>query len=370
MKIAIDLAKKGKGRVYTNPLVGCVIVKGNKVIGKGWHKYFGGEHAEINALTDAGRSAIGSDLYVTLEPCNSYGKRPPCTLAIIKAGIKRVYYAVHDKNVLGSKEILEKNGVEIYSGLLKGQTEILMKDYLKYLESKPKVSVKAAMTLDGKIATYEYDSKWITSKKSRKVVYKMRSLYDAVLVGANTALKDNPFLTVHSKKLKNPVRVVIDSNLKLPRLHNLFDSSVPTVVIYDLNITDIPKYLGKEGIILAPVDINAAKKDFSIIVKKLNSFSIKRILIEGGSEIIASALFSNVVDDIYFFVAPRIIGGKTSISVVGGNGVKRISESLRVKNMGIKKIASDFLITGQIDKAYPSSRHLLLEMESTVKSLL
>jgi diaminohydroxyphosphoribosylaminopyrimidine deaminase/5-amino-6-(5-phosphoribosylamino)uracil reductase len=368
MQIAIDLAKKGKGRVYTNPLVGCVIVKDNKVIGKGWHKYFGGEHAEINALTDAGRSARGSDLYVTLEPCNSYGKRPPCTLAIIKAGIKRVYYAVHDKNVLGSKEILEKSGVEIYSGLLKKQTEILMKDYLKYLKSKPKVSVKAAMTLDGKIATYEYDSKWITSKKSRKIVYKMRSLYDAVLVGANTALKDNPFLTSHSKELKNPVRVVIDSNLKLPGSHNLFDSSVPTVVIYDLNITDMPKHFGKEGIILAPVDISASKKDFGIIVKKLNSFSIKRILIEGGSEIIASALFSNVVNDIYFFVAPRIIGGKASISVVGGNGVKKISESLWVKNMRVKKIASDFLVTGQIDKKH--IRHLLPETESAVKSLL
>jgi diaminohydroxyphosphoribosylaminopyrimidine deaminase/5-amino-6-(5-phosphoribosylamino)uracil reductase len=350
MRFAIDLAKKAKGRVYTNPLVGCIIVKDDKIIGRGWHKFFGGEHAEINALTDAGINARGSDLYVTLEPCNSYGKRPPCTLAIIKAGIKRVYYAVNDKNVSGSKEILKKNGVEVHSGLLKKQTHILMIDYLKYLKSKSKVSIKAAMTLDGKIATYNYDSKWITSEKSRKAVHKMRSLYDAILIGANTALKDNPFLTVHSEKLKNPVRVVIDSNLKLPESHHLFDSTVPTIVIYDLRITKTPKHLDKEGIILAPIDINASKKDFNIVVKKLNSFSIKRILIEGGSEIIASALFSNVVDDICFFVAPKIIGGSDSISVVGGNGVKQISESLHVKNMRVRKIGSDFLITGQIDK--------------------
>jgi diaminohydroxyphosphoribosylaminopyrimidine deaminase/5-amino-6-(5-phosphoribosylamino)uracil reductase len=348
MQIALDLAKKGNGRVYTNPLVGCIIVKDNKIVGRGWHKCFGGNHAEVNALIDAGKNAEGADLYVTLEPCNSYGKRPPCTLAIIKAGIKRVYYAVPDSNVSNGREILERKNIEIHEGLLKKQSRILIRDYLNHLKNKPKVSIKAAMTLDGKIATYEYDSKWITSEKSRNFVHKMRARYDAVLVGMNTALKDNPFLTTHSKNLKNPIRVVIDSELKLPKSHHLFDACVPTVIVYDLNITSIPKHLNREGIILSPVNIEAAKKDFNMIIKKLNSLSIKRILIEGGSEIIASALFSNAVDDIYFFIAPKITGGRTAVSVVGGTGVKKMSESLRIKNLKVKKINSDLLITGQI----------------------
>ncbi|MCA6079360.1 MAG: bifunctional diaminohydroxyphosphoribosylaminopyrimidine deaminase/5-amino-6-(5-phosphoribosylamino)uracil reductase RibD [Endomicrobium sp.] len=348
MQIALNLAKKGKGKVYPNPLVGCVIVKDNKVVGKGWHQHFGGNHAEINALRDAGGNAEGADLYVTLEPCNSYGKKPPCTLAIVKAGIKRVYYAIPDSNVSGSREVLQKNNIEVYEGLLKKQAEVLIKDYLKYLKSKPKVSVKAAMTLDGKIATYEYDSKWITSEESRNFVHKMRSRYDAVLVGTNTALKDNPFLTTHSKNLKNPIRVVIDSKLKLPESHHLFDVCIPTIVIYDSNVKSIPEHLKKEGIILSPIDIDAARKDFNVVVKKLNYLSLKRILIEGGSEIIASALFSNAVNDIYFFIAPKIAGGKTAISVVGGAGVKKISESLPVKNMKVKKVGFDLLVTGRI----------------------
>jgi diaminohydroxyphosphoribosylaminopyrimidine deaminase/5-amino-6-(5-phosphoribosylamino)uracil reductase len=350
MKIAIELAKKGRGRVYTNPLVGCVVVKNNKIVGKGWHQYFGGNHAEINALLEAGEEARGADLYVTLEPCNSYGKKPPCTLAIIKAGIQRVYYAMDDKNISGSKEILERNGVKVYSGVLKYRSKFLINDYLKHLRSKSKVSVKAAMSLDGKIASYDYDSKWITSTESRKLVYKIRSCYDAILVGANTALKDNPFLTTRSKNLKNPVRVVIDANLKLPKTCNLFDGSVPTVVVYDLSITNVPSHLNKEGIVLAPIDIQAAKKDFKVIIKKLNSFSLKSILIEGGSEIIASAMFSGVVEDVYFFIAPKIIGGKFAIPVVGGVGVNKISEALSVKNMKVKKIGSDLLITGLIGK--------------------
>jgi diaminohydroxyphosphoribosylaminopyrimidine deaminase/5-amino-6-(5-phosphoribosylamino)uracil reductase len=348
MQIALDLAKKGNGKVCTNPLVGCVIVKDNKIVGKGWHQCFGGNHAEVNAFIDAGKNAKGADLYTTLEPCNSYGKRPPCTLAIIKAGIKRVYYAVSDSNVSGSREILERNNIEIHEGLLKKQSIILIRDYLKHLKNKPKVSIKVAMTLDGKIATYEHDSKWITSEKARNFVHKMRARYDAVLVGMNTALKDNPFLTTHSKNLKNPIRVVIDSKLGLPKSHHLFDACIPTVIIYDSNITSIPKHLDREGIILSPVNIATAKKDFNIIIRKLNSFSIKRILIEGGSEVIASALFSDAVDDIYFFIAPKITGGRTAVPVVGGTGIKKMSESLRIKNMKVKKIDSDLLITGQI----------------------
>jgi diaminohydroxyphosphoribosylaminopyrimidine deaminase/5-amino-6-(5-phosphoribosylamino)uracil reductase len=348
MQVAIDLAKRGTDKVYTNPLVGCLVVKDDKIVGRGWHQYFGGEHAEVNALADAGKNAKSADLYVTLEPCNSYGKKPPCTLAIIRAGIKRVYYAMSDSNVSGGIEVLRKNGIEVYGGLLKKQVKILIKDYLMHLKNKSRISIKAAMTLDGKIATYKYDSKWITSEKSRDLVHKMRSQYDAVLVGANTVLKDDPFLTTHSKNLKNPMKVVIDSKLKLSKSCHLFDAGAPTIIIYDSGIKKIPNHLNRDGVVLAPVDIIAAKKDFGVIIKKLGSISVKKILIEGGSEVITSALFSDVVDDVYFFIAPKIIGGKNSIPVVGGIGVKKISESLRIKNMKVKKIGFDLLVTGQV----------------------
>ena len=347
MDMAIRLALKGKDSVYPNPKVGCVIVKNDKAVGKGWHEYFGGNHAEINALADAGGNACGADLYVTLEPCNSFGKRPPCTHAIIKAGVKRVFFAVKDPNVSKSSETLKKNGIEVKSGILQNKAKKLIKEYLAHLKTKPKVSVKAAMTLDGKIATYDYDSKWITSEKSRSFAHKLRSGYDAIIVGTNTALKDNPNLTSHGKG-RNPVRVVIDAQLKIPKNYNLADGSVPTVIIYDETIKNVPKYLLKDNIILAPLNISAAKKDFNVIVNKLNILSLKTILIEGGGELISSALFSNSADDIYLFIAPKIIGGKNAVSVTGGMGVKKIADAVKVKSVKVKKIGNDFLFTGKI----------------------
>jgi len=347
MKLVIDLAKKGKGAVEPNPMVGCVIVKNNKVIGKGWHRYFGANHAEIEALNAAGSNARGADLYVTLEPCNSFGKRPPCTKAIVDAGIKRVFFAVKDPNVSNSRVYLEKNGVEVSSGLLNKQAKVLIKNYLKHLKIQPKITIKVAMTLDGKIATEKFDSKWITSQKSRDFVHKLRSKYDAVFVGFNTALKDNPRLTAHNKG-KNPVRVVVDSKLKLPKSYHLFDGETTTIIIYDEKIKTIPAYLKKEKIILAPVNMRSAKKDFNVIVKKLNDLSVKTVLIEGGGEIISSVLFSNAADDIYLFTAPKIIGGKNAVSVVGGKGVAKISGAVKVKNMAVKKIGGDLLITGKL----------------------
>ncbi|MCL2144228.1 MAG: bifunctional diaminohydroxyphosphoribosylaminopyrimidine deaminase/5-amino-6-(5-phosphoribosylamino)uracil reductase RibD [Endomicrobia bacterium] len=352
MEEAVKAAKKDTGNVYPNPLVGCVIVKDNKIIAEGRHEYFGGNHAEINALLKAGRKAEGADMYVTLEPCNSYGKRPPCTQAIIKAGIKRVFFAVKDHNVSGSKETLEKAGVKIYRGLLNKQGKILIKDYLKHLKKKPKVTVKAAMTLDGKIATVDYDSKWITSQKSRSFVHKLRSGYDAVLVGTNTALKDNPYLTSHGKG-RNPVRVIIDENLKIPHSHKLFEDSAAVIILCaaDVNVSRcVPMTHVSLKCLFVPIDFKAAKKDFGVIINKLNSLGLKTILIEGGGEIISSALFSKVVDDIYLFVAPKIIGGKNAVSVTGGTGVKKIKDALKVKNMKVKKIGGDLLITGIISK--------------------
>ncbi|MDR3111814.1 MAG: bifunctional diaminohydroxyphosphoribosylaminopyrimidine deaminase/5-amino-6-(5-phosphoribosylamino)uracil reductase RibD [Elusimicrobiota bacterium] len=350
MKLAIELAKKGKGKVSPNPLVGCVIVKNNKVIAKGWHKYFGANHAEVEALLSAGQNAQGADLYCTLEPCNSFGKKPPCSQAIVKSKIKRVFFAVKDKAVKESVNFMKVNNIEVVGGILEKEAKNLLKDYLIHLKKEPEVCIKTAISLDGKIATYKYDSKWISSKKARNYVHKLRGQYDAVLIGTNTALKDNPFLTTHSKTLQNPVRVVIDSNLNLPKKAHLLDGSVSTVVLYDQTLKKISNHFIKDGIILTPIDIKAAKKNFNVIIEKLNKFSLKRILIEGGGEIISSALFSKSVDKIYFFYSPKIIGGKTAVSVVGGQGVENIVDALKVKNLEISKFGKDFLVVGNLKK--------------------
>ncbi|MDR3049496.1 MAG: bifunctional diaminohydroxyphosphoribosylaminopyrimidine deaminase/5-amino-6-(5-phosphoribosylamino)uracil reductase RibD [Elusimicrobiota bacterium] len=347
MKAAIELAKKGYGKVAPNPMVGCVIVKNNRIIAKGWHKCFGSKHAEIDALCKAGKNAQGADLYVTLEPCNTFGKQPPCSDSIVKAGIKRVFYAVKDPNARGSRQFLVKHGVEVHSGVLSNEAKLLIKEHIEHIKIKNRVSIKAAMTLDGKIATQNYDSKWITCQKSRDFVHRLRTQYDAVLIGSNTALKDNPFLTSHSKG-RNPIRVVIDSNLSIPKNSNLLKNFSPTIIFYDEAIKNTAGHFRKEHIILAPINIKKAKNNFNIIIDKLNVFGIKTILVEGGGEIISSALFSKRVGDIYFFVAPKIIGGKNSISAVGAKGAATIAKALKVQNMTFEKIGQDFLIRGTL----------------------
>lgn len=342
MTHAIALAQKGGGFTHPNPVVGCVIVKNAQVIAEGWHKIFGGLHAEANALKQAGKNAFGADLYVTLEPCSKQGKQPPCTQAIIKAGVKRVFIASADSTQQGVK-ILKQAGVEVYTGLLAKEARALNKDF--FAKTKPHITVKFAMTLDGKIATKNYDSKWITSEKSRSYTHALRSKYDAILVGANTLLKDNPSLTSHGKG-KNPVRVVIANTLKLPKNLNVLDGKVSTVIVCDEKENKIPSYLNKEGIIILKIDFKEFKKDFNVLIKELNKIGLKRVFIEGGGETISSALFSGCVNDIFAFIAPVIVGGRGAISPVEGAGVDKIKQGLKLKNMKIQKIGSDILIRG------------------------
>jgi diaminohydroxyphosphoribosylaminopyrimidine deaminase/5-amino-6-(5-phosphoribosylamino)uracil reductase len=348
MKEAVSLALKGKNMVYPNPMVGALIVKDNKVIGRGWHRCFGSNHAEVNAISDAGKDLKGADLYVTLEPCNTYGKRPPCSKAIIETGIKRVFYGSADPLVKGgSAKLLESKGIEVNGGICSKETDKLIKDYLLHLKVKPKVSIKAAMTLDGKIASKDYDSKWITSQKSRDFVHSLRTKYDAVLIGSNTAIVDNPHLTSH-KKGKNPIRVAILSKLNLNKNAYLLNDEAPSIIFYNEEIKSIPIYYFRENVLLAPINIKELKKDFSLVINKLKTFGIRTILIEGGSEIIASALFAKAVDDLYLFIAPKIIGGKNAVSVVGGAGFSKIQDALSVKELKVQKIDKDLLITGKL----------------------
>ena len=351
MNAALKLARKEGDFVFPNPLVGCVIVKNGKIIGEGCHKFFGGAHAEANALGAAGKNAAGADMYVTLEPCSSFGKTPPCAQAIIAAKIKRVFYAhsdVNKKNAGLGARILRRAGVDVHAGPLAARARVLNKKFIKHMtRGGIRTDVKFAMSLDGKIASETFDSKWITCKESRNFVHALRSKYDAVIVGTNTVLKDNPFLTSRGKG-KNPVRVVIDENLQTPAGYNVFDGAAVTVFVCGGKIKNIPPRFKKEKVTVLKIDFKKFKKDFKVLTRKLRGCGIKKILIEGGGETISSALFSGAADGVYAFAAPKIIGGRAAVTPVGGNGVNFVSDALKIKNMKVRKTGRDFLFTGDL----------------------
>lgn len=347
MKKALLLAKRGEKNTFPNPMVGCLITKNGKTAGYGWHERFGGPHAEINALKMAGGQAAGATMFVTLEPCSHWGKTPPCVDAIIKSGIKRVVSAMSDPNPRISGRGLKKlamNGINITNNLLSKEAVRLNKRYINALQGgKPTVTVKAAVSLDGKIAANSGDSKWISSKASRNYVHRLRSQYDAVLVGVNTVLYDNPELTSHGKG-KNPVRVIIDPSLKTPLNYNVFNDSAPTLVFYCSGSADKIFKLKNKGIALIRVPKIAGKINFKHIIKKLNILHIYKVFIEGGGETISNALNSAVVSDLMIFVSPIIIGGRSAKTAVEGPGINKIRDAIKAKNLSISRLGRDLLV--------------------------
>ena len=347
IKMTFDLAKKAKGLVYPNPMVGCVLVKNNKIISTGYHKYFGASHAEAQAINSSKTNVVGSTLYVNLEPCNNWGKCPPCVDLIIKSKIKRVICCMKDPNPLTRGKSLKKlkqAKIEVVSGILEKQAKHLNRQYIKHItKAKSYIVIKAAISLDGKIATFSGDSKWISNEKSRNFVHKLRTQFDAILIGTNTVLKDNPVLSSHNKG-KNPVRVILDEKLKIPANYNVIDGKIPTIILHDKNIKKFPTYLKKDCIKLIPIDFKKAKKDFNVVIEKLNKMSLKRVLVEGGGEINASVLKTGKVNEIIAFVAPIIVGGRNAKTFVEGNGIKYIKDSLKFKNIKVKKFGSDIAI--------------------------
>ena len=352
MKMAIHLALKGGNRTFPNPKVGAVIVKDGKVIGKGYHQFYGGPHAEVYALREAGNKARNADMYVTLEPCNHYGKTPPCADALIKAGIKTVYIGMKDPNPLvcgsGIKKLID-NSIKISVGLLESEVKTINKEYLnRIIHDKKHVIVKAAMTVDGKIASYTGDSKWISSPKSREFVHKLRAKVDGILVGLNTVLKDNPELTSHGQG-KNPVRILIDPTLQIPVSANVFDNKAPTIVFHrPVKLKAKLELLKKKGIITVMLSEKHKRINFKYIINELNNMSVNSILIEGGGETIAAAFEARVVNEINLFIAPKIIGGRNAKSPVEGLGIPKIANAIRVKNWKIARFGPDFMISGVI----------------------
>ncbi len=354
MRLALSLARNGRGKVWPNPMVGCVIVNDERIVGKGCHEYFGGPHAEINALTQAGKKALGSTMYVTLEPCNHVGKTLPCTDAIIRAGVKRVVAATFDpnKNVRGKGlRELRDNSIEVFSGMMKREALRLNAAYMKSrMERNKVVIVKAAMSADGKIATRTGDSKWISSRHSRAFVHRLRTTVDAIVVGRNTITRDDPELTSHGAG-PNPVRVVLDTNLTVPMSSKALDNNAPTIVFFAGNPARKKlKSLQKRKVMAVRLPFLNGRMDFREIIARLRQFSLDRVLIEGGGETIANAIESGVATDIVLFIAPKIVGGRMAKTPVEGSGIANIRDSIRLTYCDISRIGSDFVLTAKLGK--------------------
>ncbi|MCX8044977.1 MAG: bifunctional diaminohydroxyphosphoribosylaminopyrimidine deaminase/5-amino-6-(5-phosphoribosylamino)uracil reductase RibD [Desulfobacterota bacterium] len=358
MKLALQLARRGMGWVSPNPLVGAVIVKNNVVIGRGYHERFGGHHAEINALQQAGSEAYGATMYVTLEPCCHYGKTPPCTDAIITSGITRIFVGMVDPNPAVSGRGIQKlrmAGITVETGLLEEQCRLLNEAFIKYItRNVPFVTLKAGLTLDGNIATVTGDSKWITCEHSRRYVHKIRSEVDAVMVGIGTVLADNPRLTARlsEKSVKNPLRVIVDEKLRIPLSSKVLQTKLAqgTLLATSPALAQSRKarQIQATGAQIFSVPLKRGLIDLKALIKKLGAMGIASLLIEGGSELNASALAAEIVDKIMFFYAPKIIGGRKAIHVVGGKGIRKIAKAITLSNMTIKRIGSDFLVTGYV----------------------
>lgn len=358
MRLCLRLALKGRGYVSPNPLVGAVIVKEGRIIAKGYHPAFGKPHAEAIAIEKARESTEGSTLYVNLEPCCHYGKTPPCTQAIIKAGIKKVVVAMRDPNPLvdgkGIEE-LKSHGVEVEVGVLEEEAKKLNEPYIKFITTKlPFVVLKMAQSLDGKIATSKGESKWITGEKARDLVHRLRATYDAVLVGAQTVLTDNPGLKTYGKG-RNPVRIVLDGRGRVPPTAKVFEGDAPRIVL--TSQSSPPQWreeLGRKGVEVLiggkeEVDINYA-------LRLLGERNISSILIEGGGETSASFLEAGAVDKILFFIAPKIIGGRDAKTSVEGKGCQFLKDVIKLKSISCKKIGEDFLIEAYPEKGEGCSR--------------
>lgn len=359
MRRALELAKRGWGMTNPNPLVGAVVVKGRKIVGEGYHPYLGGPHAEVVALNEAGERSRNAELYVTLEPCCHYGRTPPCMNKIIESGIKKVYVAMKDPNpkVSGKGiEILKNNGIEVEIGILEKEARKLNEIFIKYITTKlPFVIMKSAMSLDGKIATFLGDSKWITSEESRRLVHKLRQRVSAVLVGVNTVIKDNPRLNVRlsdMKDVKNPYRIVVDSFLRIPLTSQIVKYNDGKTIVATTEYADDYKKmeLEKKGIKLLITNSENGRVSLKDLMKKLGEMEMDSVLIEGGSEINASAIEQNIVDKVIFFIAPKIIGGRTAKSPIGGRGMPFVDMSYHLKEVTVNRIGPDIMIEGYLSE--------------------
>lgn len=355
MRKALDLAKLALGRTSPNPVVGAVIVKDGQIVGEGYHQKAGTPHAEIHALRQAGEQAAGATVYVTLEPCSHFGRTPPCADALIKAGVQKVVIACLDPNPQvagqGAQKLMDA-GIEVELGIMQAEALLVNEAFFKYIQTgQPFVAIKTAMTLDGKIASKTGDSRWITSPDARAYVHQLRNTYDAIMVGIGTVLHDDPRLNtrLEIEDTRDPVRVIIDSQLDLPVNSQIVRTSrEQRSMVFCSSQADIQKQtnLEKAGCEIIRLDHAGAFLPLNRILYYLGSQGICSLLVEGGGQINASLLEGQLVDKVYSFIAPKIIGGNDAPSPVGGQGLSLMKEAWELRSIDIKRFAKDILITG------------------------
>ena len=353
---AVKLARKGKGWVSPNPPVGCVIVADGKIVGRGWHEKYGGDHAEVNALREAGVRARGADAYVTLMPCNHFGKTPPCTRALIAAGINRVFVAVDDPDEISGdgKEYLRNSGVEVQVGCAAKEAEKEMAGFLKFIkEGIPHITLKYAMTFDGKIATSTGSSKWISAEESRQLVQEFRAQSDAVMVGSGTMLADDPRLNVRTSNAPQPFRVIVDSGLQTPFDAQVFHTPGSKVILLTSENVGRDRILqfekaGAEIITVAEAD--SGYIDLRDGLKLLGeNFGVRDILCEGGGKLAGVLFRLGLVDRVIGFIAPKILGG-SGISPTEGGSVISMAEALKLNDFECHMLGSDIVCSGRVEK--------------------
>ncbi|MDD2309851.1 MAG: bifunctional diaminohydroxyphosphoribosylaminopyrimidine deaminase/5-amino-6-(5-phosphoribosylamino)uracil reductase RibD [Desulfuromonadaceae bacterium] len=350
MKRALTLAKKGLGKTHPNPAVGCVIVKNGAVVGEGWHKRAGDHHAEVNALEMAGSQARGADVYVTLEPCNHTGKTPPCSQALIRAGVKRVVAGMGDPNPQvngGGLLALRQAGIETLCGVLEEECRSINRPFLKFITTgQPYVTFKCAMTLDGKIASVTGDSCWISCLASRRFVHRMRANCNAIMVGVDTIISDNPQLTVRHVKGQNPLRIIIDSTLRTPESVAVLTGKMAggtMIATTETNPKVHARYL-KSGAGILVCSAENGRVDLCDLWNKLGGLGIHSLLLEGGSRLAGEALRHGLVDQCVFFYAPKVIGSD-GFSPFAITGITEMAHSIKFRDLSMRRVGTDIMVT-------------------------
>lgn len=363
MQLALRLARRGLGMTSPNPMVGAVLVKRGQIIGRGWHRRAGGPHAEVEALRDAarrGHSPRGATLQVTLEPCCTHGRTPPCTDAIIGAGIKRVVIGTTDPNPKHAGKgfrILRRAGIEVVHGVLGGECTRLNEAFNHWIVHRtPFVTVKAAMTLDGKIATATGESKWITGERARAAGMKLRQASDAILVGVNTVLTDDPSLTCRTRNPKNLRRIILDSQARTPPTAKVVSdehAALTTIVVsHRAPKSRVARLAMRANVLVAPLVKSAI--DLPWLLRRLGAEYVTSLLVEGGGEVNASFLLGGHAHRVAFFYAPKILGGRDARKAVAGEGARSLAEALKLSEVAWRKLGPDLLLTGRV--ARPQTR--------------
>ena len=356
MKMALELAQKGMGFTAPNPMVGAVIVKNGRIIGQGYHRKYGELHAEREALAVCTEEPKGASIYVTLEPCCHYGKQPPCVNAILEAGIRRVIIGSSDPNPLVAGKgirILKDHGIEVTENILKEECDKLNEAFFYYIQNKkPYVVMKYAMTMDGKIAAYTGESKWVTGEAARIHVQEQRLKYTGIMVGVGTVLADDPMLTCRLENSRNPVRIICDSHLRTPLTSKIVRTAetIPTILASSSKDQQKIKNYEELGCQVLYVPEKNGHIDLNRLMELLGAAKIDSILLEGGGSLNCSALESGIVQKVQTYIAPKLFGGEEAKTPVEGKGFPDPASAVLLKNSEIIRLGVDFLIESEVKR--------------------